>query len=182
MKKLLFSVISCFSLTSLASEKMDMTCVTEFPTTSFVIREIGDRVNVQVIHHNGSQYMPIFDGLATPHDLTTLAARAKVLTSLPTHQTFEWPRTKCEIQEEMIQTCMGSTDTQELNGHQVSAWSLSSSWSTEKTAYGKFNSRKVNLNITVDGQSYSIPMKYSEEECTPYSFTALQPNRNHSMR
>lgn len=169
MKSLVFFCLSLFSLAAQSAEKMDMTCVTEFPTTSFVIRELNDKVTLQILNHNGSVYMPIFDGLATPNDMSQLVSKANLLRKLPSIMTFEWPREKCEIQDEMIQGCMGSTTTQELNDVEVSAWAFSSAWSVDKTVYGKFNSRKVTLNLTVEGQSHSIPMKYQEEECAPYA-------------
>lgn len=168
MKTLLLICTFLSSLTSFASDKMDMACVTEFPTTSFVVREDGDTVIVEVFHHNGTGYMPIFDGLATPNDIATLASQAQTLASLPTVQRYEWPRTKCDIQDEMIESCFGSTDTQEMNGRKVKAWAFSSSWVMEKSFAGKFNSRKVVLNIDVDGKSFSVPMKYAENECSPY--------------
>ncbi|MBV2168160.1 MAG: hypothetical protein KUL82_05575 [Bdellovibrio sp.] len=168
MKTLLLICTFLFPLASFASDKMDMACVTEFPTTSFVVREVGDTVVVEVFHHNGTGYMPIFDGLATPNDIATLAARAQTLASLPTVQRYEWPREKCETQDDMIESCFGLTDAQEMNGHKVKAWAFSSSLVMEKSFAGKFNSRKVVLDIDVDGKSFSVPMKYAENECSPY--------------
>lgn len=165
MKFALFFGLLHIPFIALATDRMDMTCVTEFPTTTFILRDDGKELHTQVIHHNGAKYMPIFDGLATPQDLGILHERANVLTDLPTNLTFTWPLDKCSVQDEMIQSCFGATAIQEYNGHKVNAWSLSTSWLTEKTPYGKFNSRKVNLNIDVDGKSYSIPMKYAEDEC-----------------
>ncbi len=174
MKKIVLPLILSFSPLSFATETMDMTCVTEFPTTSFVIRDAGDKVSLQVFNHNGNQYMPIYDSLVTPHDLALLSAKAKVLLKLPETMKFEWPKEKCERQDEMIQTCMGITDEQEHNGTKVQAWSFGTSWATDKTAYGKFNYRKVSLHLTIDKQDYSIPMKYSESECGPWAMMAAK--------
>ncbi|MEK2646149.1 hypothetical protein [Bdellovibrio sp. BCCA] len=192
MKSLILAFISFFSLvltaTSAASAfassdatalptaagKMDMTCITEFPTTSFAIREVGDIVIVEVFHHNGPRYMPVFDGLATPSDIAKINAKAQTLTALPTIQRFEWPRSKCQIQGTMIESCFGTTDEQDQNGFKVKGWSFYSSLVTEKSFAGTYNSYRLALDLTIDGQSYSMPMKYAENECSPESLMARE--------
>nr|WP_295900812.1 hypothetical protein [uncultured Bdellovibrio sp.] len=162
------------SASATAAGKMNMTCITEFPTTSFAIREVGDTVIVEVFHHNGPRYMPVFDGLATPSDIAKLNAKAQTLTALPTIQRFEWPRSKCRIQGTMIESCFGTTEEQDQNGFKVKGWSFYSSLVTETSFAGTYNSYKLALDLTIDGQSYSMPMKYAENECSPDSLMARE--------
>ncbi|KYG61770.1 hypothetical protein AZI85_05990 [Bdellovibrio bacteriovorus] len=166
--KCLFTIsIILFSLASAASNKMDMACVTEFPSTSFVVREAADTVIVEIFNHNGPQYRPVYDGVVTPNDLGTIAKRANVVSKLPTILRFEWPRTKCEYHGPLVKSCMGTTDEQDVNGFKVSGWSFTSSEVTEKTFAGDFKSHKVAVHFSVDGSSYSVPMTYQEHDCEP---------------
>ncbi|WP_374029991.1 hypothetical protein [Bdellovibrio bacteriovorus] len=167
MKNLFILATLLFSLDSFASGKMEMACITEYPTTSFLIREVNSTVIVEVFHHNGPKYMPIFDGVATPNDVSLLAQKASVLTSLPTILRFEWPRSKCAIQNGLIMNCLGSTEAQDINGHKVKAWSFHSSETVDTSFAGKYLSYKLALDLDIDGQSYSVPMKYQEAECAP---------------
>jgi len=165
MQNLLFLFISLFSLASFAADKMDMACMTEFPSTTFVVREQGDTVIVEVFNHNGPQYMPVFDGVATPNDMALLQSKANVQSKLYTIQRFEWPRSRCKIEDKMVKTCMGNTDEQDQNGLKVKGWSFSSSEVTEKSFAGTYTSYKLSVDFSIDGKSYSIPMKYSPNEC-----------------
>lgn len=166
MKNLTTLLLLLLPSFSWAEDKLNLTCVTEIPTTSFFVKDNGESVSVEMFNHNGTSYMPIFDGLATPNDLRLLKQKAKVLSSLGNNLHFNWPRAKCTEQEDLVQQCFGSTEVQKINGHNVKAWSFNSSLVMEKTAMGKFNSYKLILNLDVDGNSYYIPMKYSENECT----------------
>lgn len=172
MKILFVAVISLFSFYSYANQQMNMTCTTEYPSTSFFVREVDKTVIVEIFHHNGTGYMPIFDGLATPNDMSTLTAKAKLLQELPTSLRFEWPREMCDIQGDMIFSCIGATDVQNHNGHKVSGWSFYSSHLTEKNFAGTYTYYKLSLSITVDGGNYEMPMKYGEQECSPEVFSA----------
>lgn len=172
MKQLFFLIISFVSLVASASQKMDLSCVTEYPSTSFFIREVDNTVIVEVFHHNGTGYMPIFDGLLTPNDVSMVNDQAQLLRKLPTSQRFEWPREKCESQGTMIFSCFGNTEEQIQNGHKVKGWSFYSSALSETNFVGSYKYYKLNLSLTIDGKTYSMPMKYGENECTQDVFNA----------
>ncbi len=166
MKTLALASVLFLTQFSHAAEKINLLCMTEIPTTSFVVRDVEENTVVEVFHHNGTKYMPIFDGVATPNDVPTLVQKAQILSDLGNYMRFEWPREKCKKQEDLVSECFGSTEVQDLYGHKVKAWLFDSSLLMEKSLAGKFNSYKVTLNLDVDGQSLSIPMKYDVSECT----------------
>ncbi|KHD88316.1 MAG: hypothetical protein OM95_09205 [Bdellovibrio sp. ArHS] len=169
--KCLFTIsIILFSLASAAANKMDMACVTEYPSTSFVVRESGNSVIVEIFNHNGPQYRPVFEGLVTPHDVSIIAQRASVVGKLPTILRFEWPREKCEYVGPLVKSCMGITDGQDINGAKVSGWAFSSAEIREKNFAGDFMYHKVAVQFDVDKVSYSIPMTYHGEDCQPDRF------------
>ncbi|QDK38522.1 hypothetical protein [Bdellovibrio sp. NC01] len=166
LASVLFLAKSSVAIASQQQLPMTLLCMTEIPTTSFVVRDVDDTTVVEVFHHNGVKYMPIFDGIATPNDVPTLATKGDVLTTLGSYMRFEWPRAKCKKQDDLVSNCFGSTDEQDINGHKVKAWNFDTSLVMEKTYSGKYNSYKVSLNLDVDGESLSVPMKYDQSECT----------------
>ena len=167
MKKLLILSALLLSQLAHADDKFQLLCTTEFLTTSFVIRDIDPNITVvEVFNHNGTAFMPIFDGVATPTDLSTLTARAKTLTDLGSYLRFEWPKDKCKKTDDLVEECFGSTELQDINGHKVKAWAFDSSYVTEKSMAGKFNSYKLVLNLEIDGDTYAVPMRYADTECT----------------
>lgn len=132
---LLFLASVGMATTVHAAEKIDFSCVTGIPTTSFVVREAADKVAIEIIHHNGTAYMPIFEGIATPSDLSVLSERAELLSSLGDYLRFEWPRSQCKKDDDgdLIAECLGSVETQEISGHKVLAWMFDSSLVMEKS-------------------------------------------------
>lgn len=67
-----------------------MACVTEFPSTSFDIETAGDKLNIQIINHNGPRYMPIYEGLITLEDLASLKESADVMQRLGSEIAIQW--------------------------------------------------------------------------------------------
>lgn len=177
MKHLLFALIAVFSLSTFAGQKMDMSCVTEYPTTSFFIREVDSTVIVEVFHHNGTGYMPIFEGLLTPNDVDNIAQKASIIKKLPATQRFEWPREKCEVQDTMVQSCFGPTEIQDQNGFKVKSWGFYSTYNSEKSFIGKTNTYRLTLDLSIDGTSYSMPMKYNANECAPEAYSSVKPRK-----
>lgn len=177
MKHLIFALITSCALNAVAGQKMDMACVTEYPTTSFFIREVDSTVIVEVFHHNGTGYMPIFEGLLTPNDVDNITQKAAVLRKLPATQRFEWPREKCEVQDSMVQSCFGPTEVQDQNGLKVKSWGFYSTFNSEKSFIGKTNSYKLALDLSIDGTSYYMPMKYNENECAPEAYSTAKPRK-----
>ncbi|MNK06314.1 hypothetical protein D3C87_242090 [compost metagenome] len=149
-----------------ASGMMDLVCMTEVPTTTFLIQEVGSKVVVELFHHNGVKYAPIFDGVITSNDIGTISSYGQLLNDLGEHQRFEFPRDKCKKEEDMMLSCMGDTPIQNINGHKVEAWAFSTLQQMEKSTYGKYNYTKLTLNMQVDGKDVRVPMRYYEGECS----------------
>lgn len=162
LSSLFFSSLAAMA----APNSMNMICVTEVPTTSFVVEESGDKLVVDVIHHNGAEYAPIFDSAVTPSDLTTLATHAKLIKDLGTHQRFEFPKDKCKKDDTLIVSCIGDTPVQTINGRKVEAWGFYTSQQVDKSSYGKFSYTKVTLSMEVDDVDVKIPMRYYEGDCS----------------
>ncbi|GIL18163.1 MAG: hypothetical protein BroJett040_19140 [Oligoflexia bacterium] len=140
-------------------------CMTEFPTTSIALSANGNLMDVQVVHHNGIQYMPIHDGLVTSYDLTTLTERAGLLTKLPEYWLFSWPMESCKFHDREIFSCFGGTSVYELNGVKVHPYGVYSSRVTDESFAGKFQTIKVSLYLDIDGRSQIMSMNYQVVDC-----------------
>lgn len=75
-------------------EALTLTCITEYPTTSFIVEptDDGKMIGVRIFHHNGVDYMPIHEGVVVTNDLSILSGRAKELVTLGTDYSFKFPR------------------------------------------------------------------------------------------
>lgn len=159
-------LIFTFLLTSLASAAdLNLGCVTETPTTTFIAETKNGIVQFDFIHHFGVKYMPIHNGVVTPNDLGTLSDRASLLTSLGDHLTFTMPAENCQS-DGVLFDCFGSQPSVEINGHQVNIWAAyNTTYSETSLSSGTFNYVTTNLAIKIDGQSLFLRMKYFEADC-----------------
>ncbi len=144
---------------------LDVICITEYPSTTFIVREEGSKVRVKMIHHNGTQYMPIWGSLVTPADLPVLQKAANVLIPLGNSVEFTMDKKLCQLSSDFLFACVGRGDDFELNGVKVHPWAISSSEVTEQSALGTFAKRTMDLRLEIDGKSYSYPMNYYPTEC-----------------
>ncbi|MBC7714198.1 MAG: hypothetical protein H7177_12715 [Rhizobacter sp.] len=164
MKKILF-LFSLLTSSSLLATPVNMACVTEYPTTSFIAMTDGDTINFRLFHHNGVQFMPIWSNVITPNDLPMLNEVAQVLSDLGTDLNFSMPVDSCEVQDGFLINCFGNQPAIDINGHKVALWSVYTKQDTETSFAGEFSNVWTSMAIDVDGKSYYLPMKYSEFEC-----------------
>jgi hypothetical protein len=152
-----------------AEEPIELTCVTEWPTTSFVVWSEGDEVLARVIHHNGSSYAPAIVGTFTPNDLPLLAERAALVKKMKNEMTFHWPRKKCKKLGELVLQCFGTDDVQEgEGGAKFAPFALYSTTRVEDGIAGRQESASVTLTFDVDGaRGASIEMIYPKGSCVP---------------
>ena len=144
---------------------INMACVTEIPTTSFVAMTEGDETIIRLIHHNGPKYMPIWGNIITPNDLPNIQEAANALYDLGSVLDFKMPAKACEQLDGMLINCFGTQPAVEMGGHQVSLWAVHTSESVEKSFAGEYAYVKSSLSLDVDGKTFHVPMKYSDYEC-----------------
>lgn len=147
------------------ADDVNLGCVTETPTTTFIAQTKNGVVQFDLIHHFGVKYMPIHSGVITPYDLGTLSDRASLLADLGDHLTFTMPAEKCQVDGALF-NCFGAQPETEINGHKVSLWAAYNSSSSDTSmSAGTWNYKTTSLAIEVDGQSFFLPMRYFENEC-----------------
>lgn len=145
-----------------------LTCVTEFPTTSFAISTEGDFVVARVIHHNGSGYAPAISGTFTPNDLKLLSERAELVRKMKPDMTFRWPKAKCKkLGSPLVFQCFGTDDVQEgEGGAKFEPFALYSTAKTEDGIAGHYDWISIALTFDVDGaHGASIEMTYPKSSC-----------------
>lgn len=171
MKTLLLT-LALFPFAAQAAElpNIQMSCVTQFPTTSYLVESRGEELVVRVIHHNGSKYAPAISGIFTPSDLPILAKRAALAEKMADDMTFRWPLKNCKKHEGMRFECYGTDDVQEgRDKAKIAPFALYTTKLTQDGPGGKYDYLDVTLTFDVDSErDGSIEMRYADGECVPY--------------
>lgn len=165
MKIIFALLVTLVSAQSFAGAKrIDMECMTGFPTTSFIFQTVGDSLEVQVINHNGMKYAPTLNGTYVPNDLPLLQSRAAMTEKLSPRMTFKWKLDQCEVYADKTFWCRGSKDVQEIGGMKVNGYGIHMS-KTVKSAVGmQFASQEISLNLYVDGKDLDLSMPFHYPE------------------
>ncbi len=171
----LFLALTVFGSEALA-RPFELGCITEQPTTTFLIKEDGQEIVAKVFLHNGVQFAPVFQGLATYRDFPILQEQAKGVLKMQNAMTFRWPIKNCKIQDAVRFQCFGSSDEQPgLDGAKIKPFALYSGKVTEESIAGKLEWITIRFSFSVDsGESSAIDMKYPADWC-------YQPQENLSL-
>lgn len=158
---------------------INMSCVTEFPSTSFFVRQYDKEVKVRVIHHNGVKFAPIWSGLITPHDISTITEAADSVAKLGDEFEITWKRDACNADSEMFFQCVGQAqDFTTATGEKVHPWAISVYDVTENSIYGEFKKKSISLRFNVDEKSNQITMDYYPKDCFIDSSKVSTPNKH----
>ena len=143
---------------------IDFGCVTEYPTTTFIAQTVDDYVQLQLIHHNGVKYAPVWQSLITMNDISTITEHANRLADLGDHLKFSMPAEKCQMNGVQL-NCFGFQPTVIINGHEVSLWAAYTSEQTDSSHAGDYSYVTTTLALDIDGKTHFVPMKYASYEC-----------------
>jgi hypothetical protein len=148
---------------------MDLICVTEAPTTSFLVEQDKDTVKVRVIHHNGVQYAPITNSLITPNDLELLKSQAGLIQSLGDDWSFQWKRSGCNADRSDFFQCVGEAEDVVLNSVKVHPWALTVTDVQETTMWGTYRKKNLSLRFSVEKKGYQmnvqVTMDFQKGDC-----------------
>lgn len=155
---------------------IELTCVTEFPTTSFIVKQAEDGyVYARMIQHNGTKYMPIFSGIIVPNDLPMLAEKAERLQKLATDMTFRWPAKNCVKHDDFRFECFGTDDSKEVNGTRIAPFALYTGRVKHDNIAGRYEELRVGMDFSVGERSQTddVEMSYPSGFCVPEALGAL---------
>ncbi len=157
---------SMASATEIVPKNMDLLCVTEFPTTSFIGETVEGRLKVQLINSNGVNYMPIHSGLLTIADVELLKQRAEVLKNVGDLAEFSFDLKNCTVYEDQTFRCSNGSEFSGVNGDKISVQSLNSSKQTTHYMGMSFPKTQIQLYVMINNEMLQIAMDYhSNHEC-----------------
>lgn len=170
MKFALLATSLFFTSFALAQESpapISLSCLTEVPTTTFVMSTVGKDLEVLVMHSNGSSYAPSINGVFTPADLPLLTERSLLVEKMKDVMLFRWPMKNCTRHSEQRFECFGTDDVQlGKGGEKIQPFAIYTAVSTEEGIGGKWDYLTVNLSFKVDGKGDpSLSMKYLKTDC-----------------
>lgn len=148
---------------------VDVICVSEYPSTSFIVKQDGDQIRVRVLHHNGARYAPFTESLLTPNDLPVIQERAGFIEKLGDDWEFSLPRSTCEVSGPMFFQCVGDGTSFQSNGYVVQPWGLSVTNVVQKTVMGTYTHKNLSLKMESGApkKNYEVTMNYQDYECAP---------------
>lgn len=165
---LLLAILLSYSgplLADPADKNLDLICATEILTTSFVILQKDDSVDVELIHHNGAQYAPFWSGLITPNDIATISEKAQAVKDLGDDWHLQFKRSSCKATSETLFSCVGGSEEFQAGGKKIRPWLLHVSLVGEVDVNGSYAHKNVTLGYELDEKSHQITMNYQKNEC-----------------
>ncbi len=167
-------ILSAVSIQVFAAEPFKFTCVTGVPSTSFAVAQDKEFLNVSVLHHNGVEYMPIFNGVITPRDLTEIKRQADSMVKLGDKTSVNFPMNKCSFYGDGVFTCYHG-DKIKIDGEEYDLFAIHSTLSTVKGQGFEFKNRTVTLSVYVNNRRQQISMVYENEDCAFENEPPAQP-------
>lgn len=142
-----------------------LSCVTGLPTTSFLLIEKENSVELTTIHHNGTQYAPIYNGVVTPSDFNLLKKTADFFEKLGDRFVINFKKEDCRLEEDKFYTCF-LNDEFEVAGVKLKNAYFTTSESIDRIPDFEFKNTKVNLYLRLNNvEEYKLSMNYYMDDC-----------------
>lgn len=148
-----------------AQAEISLVCVTEFPSTSILLQEKGEVVDVMIWHHNGPLYAPIHMGPITPDDVAGLQTSANLIMKLGDRYDFTIPKSKCEQEGDQVISCTGGSDFYP-NGMKAKPGYVQVSKVLKTVFRYKYEETHITFNFEVDSKTVQISSVYQAGECS----------------
>lgn len=143
-------------------------CITgSFPSTSFLLSEQSDHIELRVINHNGAKYAPVYNGNATPSDIEHIKKSGEFFEKLGDFFTINFEKKNCRFEEDRFFTCFVN-DESDISGTKISTIYFSTSESTDRIVGYEFNKKNVRLSLREKPQDFlefRLEMSYYENDC-----------------
>ena len=162
---LIKQTIALFSFVFLAqtagAEMSRLTCFTAPATTTFAVAQNSGGYLLTVTHHNGTEFMPIYNGIATIHDLKTLTEQGQLLAKMGAE--FQVQLDSCtKTNDDVYCVTRNPTKIGEL---EVRSASFGLRKRRVTSAVFDETSYRANFYVGVGHTSYTIPMDYPLSDC-----------------
>jgi|GEM_PF-1976942 len=169
MKKQIFIllILTLMSLKSFSLERplKSFSCVTELTTTSFLLNLKNENYILDVLHHNGTEHAPFYDGLVTLATLDYLQANIVNMKKLGSRITFKFKKEDCSRLNKNRITC-SQQGKLKLGPLAVKSVSLNIYESSKSSSYGVFNTVHASLHYHIGSRSFRVPMNFPVKDCS----------------
>ncbi len=164
-----FALLASLASTAFAAEPphIELTCFTEYSSTSFYVGTNNDKVVARMINYYGMKFAPALVGVFTPNDVKLLAERAELVQKLNKDMLFYFDRKSCKKGPGLTFQCMGVLEPQFVNGAKVDTLYISVLKKSTETVDFSYVNHIVRLSLQIDGKEVTIEMPYQENECVP---------------
>lgn len=149
------------------SPAIQASCMTEMPSTSFFLESTADTLVVQVVHHNGTKFVPIALGLVNAYDLPRLNDLALMMSHLGERAVYRFPLSGCafpQAGDKELFVCFPGQKTR-IGGMEVEPLTVYTVRRTEESFAGSFQKLEIHMSVQVGGRGYSFAMEYAPSEC-----------------
>lgn len=162
MKSLFASGV--FLLGFSAQAKMVMSCVTEFPTTSYFLSEIEQGYELMVYHHNGVDFMPIHDGTVTLNQAPKLVERAEKMKKIGQQALVRFSKQQCSTEGGGLWRCYSKGEVL-LGGLKVKDVGFSMGAKFTNYQGYEWKSTETFFHLNLDGENLMIQLSFPEGAC-----------------
>lgn len=162
---LLSLFVTVFAFGAQVPKEMDINCITETPTTSFIGFTNKDKLKVRLVNSFGVKYMPISSSLITFNDLDLIKQRGQALQVLGSDSTFEFDLSRCQVFKDDNFSCLGNDKFKTESGEEVEAVQISSSRHSVKFNDMKYEQIQITASFKIRGEYQDMMMRYGLDEC-----------------
>jgi hypothetical protein len=165
MKIALIISICSLLIPSLKAIEIKWSCATYHLSTSYALIEHDDKsLELQVLHHNGTSYMPISNALITIADLEYLKMKAQVLEKVGQRYTVTFKPDQCQ-NEGNDWRCFIPNKVN-VGGLTVDNLSLKIYKEDTISKHYEYTIHHIDLSLYMKKKSYDMPMRYYASQCT----------------
>jgi hypothetical protein len=149
-----------------SADPLTLDCKSKAATTTFQLRSVGDEVVLTTIHHNGTKYMPIHEGVVVPNDIKYLKEKSTLLEKMGDRNEFRFPRAKCHTYGKGLMGCFGG-DTKKFGDTEMTALSFNTAKMRQQAFDTEVEYTKVTLSVQISGYVpvQDLVMYYYDDEC-----------------
>lgn len=138
-------------------------CATDPLSTSYSLIENENGFELQFVHHNGIEFLPVHEGLITAADLQEIGRKAKILAKTGARGSIFFAKSDCTINgHEWTCTLAGQSRIGNLD---VQDMQLAIRERRLVTRLGDWPGFALDLSFSVDGEGLRIPMIYDASDC-----------------
>lgn len=135
-------------------------------TTSYAMIDEGDYYELQVLHHNGLDFMPIHRGLITISDLDILKGDSQIFRKLGKRYVIRFQKSQCKIDDNEWGCLI--LDPVKIGDLEVDGVGFKLYKQQIITKTSNYTSNVLAMDIEVGDINYRLPMEYAANNCVFY--------------